>query len=228
MKLRTLVTVGGTIVVAMLLLSAWAWPQIPDGAQIPVHWGPSGEPDGYGPKWLALLGLPATAAFIIGLLWVIPRFEPRRHNLARSSSAYVATGLAAVGLMAAIHVVAIMAALGGDINMSVVAGVAMGVMFVIIGNFMGKTRSNWFFGVRTPWTLSSDRSWAMTHRLGGWLFIIMGVAVTVTTLVLGGMAGVWVMLGGLSAAIVILFVYSYLAWRDDPDRIEAHHKEPAP
>lgn len=227
MKIRTLLTIGGAIVVAMLLLSAWAWPQIPEGAEIPVHWGPSGEPDAYGPKWMALLGLPAVAAFVIALLAVIPRFEPRRENLARSSPAYVATGLAAVGLMAAMHCVAVVAALGGDINMSSVAGVAVGVMFVIIGNFMGKTRSNWFFGIRTPWTLSSDRSWAATHRLGGWLFIGSGLVIIATTLLVGGMVAIWAMLGMLFGAIVVLFAYSYLVWRDDPARVESGSAESA-
>ncbi|MCC6617716.1 MAG: SdpI family protein [Chloroflexi bacterium] len=221
MKIRSLVVAGSAILLAMLALSAWAWFQLPDGAQVPVHWGPNGEPDGWGPKWLGLLGLPATAAFVLGLLALIPRFEPRLANLSRSAPAYVAIGLAVMGMLAIMHVAAVMAALGSDIDMSAVALLAAGAMFIVIGNFMGKTRSNWFFGIRTPWTLSSERSWAKTHRLGGRLFMAMGVAVVAAVALIGSEAAVWVMLAALALVIVVLFVYSYIAWRDDPARIEA-------
>jgi uncharacterized membrane protein len=101
-----------------------------------------------------------------------------------------------------------------------VALISCGAMFVVIGNFLGKTRSNWFFGIRTPWTLSSDRSWTLTHRLGGWLFIGTGLAVIVATALLGPDISLWIMLGLLLTGVVGLFAYSYVAWRDDPARRE--------
>lgn len=216
MRTGVLLRVGGAIVLAMLALSAWAWGQLPDGVDLPVHWGPGGEPDGYGPKWLALLGLPATAAFMVGLLALIPRIEPRRHNLARSGPAYVAIGIAAIGLIGVIHVVAVMSALGAKVDMTAVVCVASGTLFVVVGNFLGKTRSNWLFGIRTPWTLSSERSWTLTHRLGGWLFVALGLAIILATPALGSEVALWIMLGGLPAMVVVLFAYSYLVWRDDP------------
>ena len=87
MKLRPVVIVGSAAVIGMLILSAWAWPQIPDGAQVPIHWGIDGTPDGYGPKWLGLLGIPILTVLVVALLLVIPRFEPRRANLERSATA---------------------------------------------------------------------------------------------------------------------------------------------
>ena len=218
MKVRSIVVIGGVIVLAMLAVSAWAWPQIPADAQIPIHWGPDGQVDGHGPKWVGLLGLPAVALAIVGLLAVIPRFEPRRANLERSSTAYVAIALTVVGVFAVLHVVAVMAALGSDINTTTVALAGTGVLFVVMGNFMGKTRSNWFFGIRTPWTLSSDRSWTQTHRLGGWLFIAIGIAVLVATLAFGPGVALWIMVGGLAVSVIGLFAYSYVVWRDDPAR----------
>jgi uncharacterized membrane protein len=218
MKVRSLVLVGGAIVVGMLALSVWAWPQIPADAQIPIHWGPSGEVDGYGPKWLGLLGLPVVALGVVALLAFIPRIEPRRENLARSAPAYIAICLVAIAFVAAIHAVAVMAALGGDVDVAAVALIGAGVMFAVIGNFLGKTRSNWFFGVRTPWTLSSELSWSRTHRLGGRIFLGLGVLVLVATVVVGSAIALWVMLASLALGVVILVAYSYFVWRDDPDR----------
>ncbi|HET9877828.1 MAG TPA: SdpI family protein [Candidatus Limnocylindria bacterium] len=218
MKLRPLVIVGSAAVIGMLILSAWAWPQIPDDAQVPIHWGIDGTPDGYGPKWLGLLGIPILTALVVALLLVIPRFEPRRANLERSATAYVAVGIAITLFVTALHVAAVLAALGEDINLGMVASIGIGLAFVVMGNYLGKTRSNWFFGIRTPWTLSSDRSWTRTHRLGGIAFVVVGLLVIVTALVAGPSVAIWVLLGGMAASIVGLLPYSYLVWRSDPDR----------
>jgi uncharacterized membrane protein len=218
MKIRTLLLVGGVLVLGMLALSAWAWPQIPDGASIPIHWGPTGEADGYGPKWVGLLGLPAAAVAILLVMAVVPRIEPRRRNLERSSTAYVAIGIAVVAFQAALHVFAVLAALGRATNIAPVAEIGIGLLFVVMGNFLGKTRSSWLFGIRTPWTLSSERSWQRTNRLGGYLFMALGLAMILSALLLPPQAFVWLLLGGLLGTVAILVGYSYLVWRDDPDR----------
>lgn len=218
MNLRPLVIVGSAAVIGMLILSAWAWPQIPDGAQVPIHWGIDGTPDGYGPAWVGLLGIPILTALAVGLLLAIPRFEPRRANLERSATAYVAVGIALTLFVTALHVAAVLAALGEDVNLGMVASIGIGLTFIVMGNYLGKTRSNWFFGIRTPWTLSSDRSWTQTHRLGGLAFMAVGFGVILAVLVGGPTVAIWVMLGGLAATGAGLVVYSYLVWRGDPDR----------
>jgi uncharacterized membrane protein len=218
MKVRPLVVVGGAIVMAMLVTSAWAWPQIPADARIPLDWGPSGEVTGYGPKWLGLLGLPAGALGLVALLLLVPRIEPRRANLARSAPAYLAIGTAGLGLIGAIHFAIVLVALGNEVDISAVALIGSGVLCAVVGNFLGKTRSNWFFGIRTPWTLTSELSWTRTHRLGGWVFLAAGVLVVLTTLLLGSAVALWVMFGTLGIGLVAVFAYSYLVWRDDPAR----------
>ena len=218
MKLRPLLIVGGAIVLAMLALAAWAWPQIPADARIPIHWGPSGEPDGYGDKWLGLLGLPLVGVALLALLALLPRIEPRRANLQRSGTAYVAIAIAAMGLLGGFHAFAVLAALGSEGNIGPVVAIGAGALLVVIGNYLGKTRSNWFFGIRTPWTLASDRSWSRTHRLGGQLFVALGLLTLAVTVLLDPMIATWVMLGGLALAVAWLVAYSYMAWRDDPNR----------
>ena len=96
MNRRPMILYSGAVVGAMTVLSAWAWTQLPAGAQVPIHWGIDGRVDGYAPKELGLFMLPLTAAGIAGLLAVIPRFEPRRANLERSGKAYAAIWIAVV------------------------------------------------------------------------------------------------------------------------------------
>jgi uncharacterized membrane protein len=93
----------------------------------------------------------------------------------------------------------------------------LGVLFSVLGSVLGKVRPNWFVGIRTPWTLSSTRSWDKTHRLGGRLFLACGIATLVCGLVRPA-SGVSVMLGTILPSTLVLVAYSYLVWRDDPDR----------
>jgi uncharacterized membrane protein len=218
LKTRPYLVTTALVVLGMLAVSGWAWPQIPDGAQIPIHWGIDGQPNGWAAKWQGLLLMPVLTAGIGLLLAFAPRFDPRAGNIQRSATAYWAIAFAALLLMAVIHVAAVLAATGRAVNIGLVVSLAVGCLFIVVGNFLGKTRSSWIFGIRTPWTLSSERSWTRTHRLGGYLFVLLGLAVILVAVIVPGGGQAFVLLGGLVVLIPILFIYSYLVWRDDPDR----------
>ncbi|OGO56576.1 MAG: hypothetical protein A2Z32_00915 [Chloroflexi bacterium RBG_16_69_14] len=113
MNRRALTIFSAVVVGAMLLLSAWAWFQLPADARVPIHWGPDGQVDGYADKTIGLLLLPLTTLGVAALLWVIPVIEPRRANFEKSGKAYGAIWVAVVLMLAAIDVVAVAAALGG-------------------------------------------------------------------------------------------------------------------
>lgn len=218
MNLRPFLITAGVVVLLMLGISAWAWPQIPDGAQVPIHWGIDGQANGWAAKPLALLGVPLLTAGIALVLAFAPRFDPRYGNVQRSATAYWAIAFGVLALLAVVHVAATLVATGRPVNIGMVVSVAVGALFVLVGNFLGKTRSSWIFGIRTPWTLSSERSWTRTHRLGGYLFMLVGAATIIAALVAPQGIAAIVLLGGTGAVVVTVAIYSYLVWRVDPDR----------
>ena len=188
MNLRPMILTSVAIVAGMLLASAWAWVQLPADAQVPIHWGADGQPDDWASKTVGLLLLPAVAAGVATLLALIPRYEPRRANLERSATAYGAIWIGVMLMLGGMHLMAVGAAMGIEVDMTRFALVATGALFVVIGNYLPKVRPNYMVGIRTPWTLASDRSWTRTHRVGGRLFVIEGVALALLGLV--GMTGV--------------------------------------
>jgi uncharacterized membrane protein len=97
-------------------------------------------------------------------------------------------------------------------------GIGVGGMLVVVGILLPRTRSNWFLGIRTPWTLSSERSWEQTHRVGGYLFIAIGVIVVASALLLSAGVFFGALMIGLIGSVAFLGTYSYLGWRDDPHR----------
>ena len=221
-KLNRLMLASGMIVAAMSIISAYAWLELPTDTQIPVHWGFNGQPDRYNDKIPGLLYLPAVT-LAVGLLFrLFPLIEPRRNNLLRSWTAYRNVCLAVCLLMFGLHAAHIGNLLGlvafDTLN---VVGVLFAVVLIVSGNYLGKVRSNFMFGIRTPWTLTSDLSWNKTHRLGGRLFVLAG-CVGLLGQVISFANPVSVLISVLIPIVLFLFAYSYLVWRDDPHKQNSH------
>jgi uncharacterized membrane protein len=92
--------------------------------------------------------------------------------------------------------------------------VAIGALFIVLGNLLPRFRSNFFFGIRTPWTLSSETVWARTHRVGGYAMVMVGVLLIAAGLVA---TRIWLVasIGGSMILVLLLLVYSYVIWRSE-------------
>jgi uncharacterized membrane protein len=183
-----------------------------------MHWDAVGHPNGYGNAFFAFLLFPALTVAISAGLAFLPSIEPRRRNLQMSARAYTAVWISLLLLMAAVQAAIVFSAISPGTTEIVARLVpaAVGVMLVVVGNYLGKVRSNFFFGIRTPWTLSSERSWNKTHRLGGRLFIAVGLIAAATSIF--PYVGFVALVGGVTVVVVILCVYSYREWSRDPAR----------
>ncbi len=115
-----------------------------------------------------------------------------------------------------LHVATLASASGLQVNMNKVAQPALGIAFVVIGNYLGKMRSNFTCGIRTPWTLSSELSWNKTHRLGGRLFFVFGLVMLVLPFTPIPMHAGWgIFVCGALLSAIIPAVYSYFIWKQD-------------
>lgn len=204
------------LIASMFVVAAVSWPNLPE--RVPVHWDLHGNVDGYGGKFTGLLLLPLVTLGVYGLLIVLPRFDPGYVNYQSFAGTYNLIRVTLVAFFAAVYALTVLAALGQPVDVGTFVTLGTGVLLVVLGNVMGKIRPNWFVGVRTPWTLSSKLSWTKTHRLAGWVFIALGPLIALVGIV----RAPWFLYATLAAggaAIVWLFVYSYLVFRVDPDRV---------
>lgn len=214
-NLKTTWLISGLIIALMVGLSAWAWVQLPAGTSLPVHWNAAGEADRYGGKAEGLLLLPAVMIGILLLFNLIRYIDPLRANIERSRQAYRAVLLGTLCFMAVLHTGAVLSALGYPINIGLLAAPAVGLMFIVMGNYMGKIRRNYMFGVRTPWTLASDLAWNKTHRITGKLFVISGLLTIVASL-WSPVVAFFTMMATILGTVVFAMIYSYLVWKRDP------------
>jgi len=220
-----LITLGAAA--ACTAISAAASGALPLTGDIPVHWGADGSPDRWTDRTGAVRFLWTMPAITLGvglLLAAVPFVDPRKGNIETGRRGYVAIWTAVMVLLTCIHGgIALQmtrdaeaAAGSGDMVRWVIAATA--VLMIVIGNYLPKTRSSFFFGIRTPWTLSSDAAWEKTHRVAGPLFMAAGALGLVGAFTLNG---IWlaVQLSVLViGAALISAVYSYFAWRSAPDR----------
>ncbi len=200
-----------------LAVSLVVWSRVPDA--MPVHWNIDGEPDSFWPKAFGLLFFPALIVVISTLFPVIYWLDPRREHIQRSRGALGWIFLAAAGLQLAVQVLVILASLSADMKLNEGVLIALlGVMFIVIGNVLPKLRSNWFAGIRTPWTLSSETVWRRTHRLAGWTFVGGGVGAVIAALVLHGWLLLVVFMVLVAVAGLTPCVYSFLIYgkRQEP------------
>ncbi|MGB1250153.1 MAG: SdpI family protein [Candidatus Promineifilaceae bacterium] len=217
LQLRGMYIFSAVTLIILFLLSFYAWGQLPADAQIPVHFDASGEPDRYGGKLEGLFLLPAIVSLTVLLLACVPQIQPRKSNLIDSQKAYKAIWGSVLVLFIVVHATVIAAVLGTPINIVPVVPVAVGALFVVLGNYMGKTRSNWVMGIRTPWTLESELAWDKTHRLGGKLFVVLGLLFMVSAIVITGELWAYLIVVGSLGITAFLTVYSYMVWKTDPN-----------
>ena len=201
-----------SIVVASLAFSAAIFDRLPE--RMAIHWGPDGQPDGFGPRAFGAFGLPAMMLLLWGIMAVVPRLDPRRANIEQFRDSYDLLVAAVVAVLAIIHVAVIGTALGWPVSVGRVAPLAIGLLFVIIGIMLPRFRSNFFVGIRTPWTLSSEMVWVKTHRVGGYMLVGLGVVLLGAAL-LNSATWLYVIIGGGFLLVATVLGYSYWAWKQE-------------
>jgi uncharacterized membrane protein len=201
-----------------LTVAAWAtalaaYPYLPQ--QVPIHWNIRGEIDGYGDKTWATFCCPAMMVGLLLLFRLLPWLSPKSFSLDTFRGTYEFVVVLMMGLMAYIHGLMLWAAFGErvDVSRALVGGICL--FFALLGNVLGKVRRNFFVGVRTPWTLASERVWIDTHRLAARLFVACGLAGFALCLLLGGPAAfvaafALIMIAAFAPVIYSLVHYKHL------------------
>jgi len=204
------------LIIAATIASAVVYQQLPE--RIPTHWNMSGEADGWSSRLFGAWLIPLMMAVLWLIMRALPHIDPRRANYEKFKGMYEALIIVTLAFMLVIHLLILSAATGTRMDMGRIVLASVGAFFGVIGFLLPKAHPNWFVGIRTPWTLTSDVAWERTHKLGGPLFVLIGVLTVVTALVAPKLT-VWVLTLSAIGVTVFLFVYSYRVWKAD-----VHHR----
>lgn len=203
------------VIAAAFVASAAVYQDLPQ--RMPTHWNVSGDVDGWSSRPWGAFMIPVFLLVMLAVFHLLPKIDPRAPNYAKFRGSYEIVIIAVMVFMLGVQLVILASSLGNDISVDRVIPIGVGVLLMVIGNLLPRMRPNWFVGVRTPWTLSSDRVWDRTHRFGGRLFVAAGALILLTGLVAPQMAQP-VLIGCVVGVSVILLAYSYIVWKQEPAR----------
>jgi uncharacterized membrane protein len=198
------------LIIISIGISLWAYPQLPD--QVPTHWNAAGEVDGYSSKLFAVLFGPILLAGIYGMLLGVAKIDPRKENYQKFAGVYRVFVNVTSTFFVAIHIAVIFSGLGYHVHMDWIANIGLGLLFMILGNYLPKVKANYFIGIRTPWTLANETVWAKTHRFGGKVFFIGGVMLIVSAFVTSTFR-VFLLISSIVFIAVVPMVYSYFVYK---------------
>lgn len=202
------------LIATALAATVIVWPHLL--AQVPTHWNFRGQSDSQSPRWQLILIGPGFMSGLMLLTWLVPWLSPRHFQVDSFRSTYRQVMLMLFCLFAYVYAIILWIGLGHTVDGSraIVGGVCL--FSVLCGNLIGKVRRNFFIGVRTPWTLASDRIWNATHRFAAKTFVAGGLVGLLLSLI--GLDGwpVFALLAGMLAPVVYsLVIYKHFERRGE-------------
>ena len=205
---RKIVWTAAVLALVATALSIAFYQRLPD--PVPTHFNVEGTPNGFTAKPFGAFILPFLIAAVGLVLSVLPAISPRGYTLESFRRVFEIVSITIISVLFILGVVALLQALGWRPPLNRVLLPLLGVILIVVGNFMGKLRRNFFIGIRTPWTLADEEVWFRTHRFGGPLFVIAGVVLMAGAFFDAGNA---LLLPVIIIAALIPVVYSYVVYR---------------
>ncbi len=177
------------------------------------HWNAQGEVDGYMTKFWALFLMPLMSLGLLLLFLVIPKIDPLKQNIEKFRKYFDMFIVLMLGFLFYVYLLTIFWNLGIRFSMTQLMIPAMAALFYYCGILVENAKRNWFIGIRTPWTLSSEKVWEKTHKLGGKLFKGAGLIILLG-FVLESYALLFILVPVLFVSIYLI-VYSYLEYQKE-------------
>jgi len=213
MSTRTTTILVMIMIIGATIAGLLLWNRLPE--QMASHWNINDQVDGYMSKFWGVFMVPLITLGMFGLFLVIPSIDPLKANIAQFREAFNLFIVLIIAFMLYIYGLTPAWSLGyTSFRMSSSMLPAIGLLFIIIGFMLRKAKRNFFIGIRTPWTLSSDTVWEKTHQLGAILFMISGALAFIGSL-FGGVTAFWMLMVPIFGSTIFLVVYSYVLYKQE-------------
>lgn len=207
-KIDKLLIISTLICLLPIILSLLVYDKLPD--TMPIHWDIKGNPDGYSSKAFAALGLPLMMAGLNLITHFALNTDPKKAN---SSIVLKLIGKLTIPFLSVTIVpITMFAGLGYEISIEKIVPAFAGLLFVIVGNYLPKSKQNYTVGIKLPWTLNNERNWNKTHRLAGYLWIIGGAIIFANSFLKIYWTPVFVII--IASMVFIPAIYSYILYRN--------------
>lgn len=195
------------LMAGLLITAVWVYPHLPE--KVPSHWNIRGDVDAYSSRFFGAFFAPILTVGLYFLMLLVPYIDPKRDNYQRFTPAYTFLRWSLVVFFSVIYAATILVALNYPINIGLIVKAMVSILFLIIGNYMGQFRHNYFVGIRTPWTLANEEVWQRTHRFGSKIWVI-GALICLAMSLVEAAWGAVVFFIAVMVMTIIPIVYSYI------------------
>ena len=188
-------------IVAGLIL----WNRLPE--QVPIHWNMAGEVDGWSSKSIAVFVAPLIMLAVHLGCAIVTSADPKNENHSGKMLHIIFWFIPLINTV--ISAIIYATAMGKDIRVEMILPILIGLLFVVIGNYLPKCKQNYTIGIKIPWTLNSEENWNRTHRLAGRLWVVCGLVIMLS----GFFDWFWLLLAVLPVMVIVPFAYSFILHR---------------
>jgi len=204
------------LVLLSFMVSLYFYPLMPE--KMAIHWNVQGQVDGYASKFVGLFILPFLFTGIVLLFITIPKIDPLKENIEKFRKYYDGFIILFSAFMVFIHLYIISWNMGIRISPNMVLPIGLGLLLFYCGILCENAKRNWFIGIRTPWTLSSEKVWERTHKVGGRLLKACG-AISIVGLLFPSHVAYFILIPVMFAA-AFLIVFSYFAYQKEMRQLD--------
>ena len=207
-KYRKTLIITTIITLLPVLAGVILWNKLPE--QFPIHFNAAGEVDGWSSKAFGVFGLPLS---LVACQWLCSlgslKMDPKAENLESKAFSLVLWIIPVLSVV--LNALVYCTALGMDMNVQIIMPLLVGLLMVIIGNWLPKCKQTYTLGIKLPWTLADETNWNRTHRFAGPIWVVCGLVIMLCGLI--GGAFLWVMVAAFVVMIAAPTLYSYLLFR---------------
>lgn len=187
-----------------ILIGIFLWDKLP--AEIATHFGANGQPDDWSSKEFAVFGLPLFLLVIHWICLICTSSDPKYHRINDKIFTLLIWICPVVSLFCSILTYGY--TLNPNLNINTIGKAFVGIIFIIVGNYLPKCRQNYTVGIKIPWTLHDEENWNHTHRMAGWLWMLGGLFFIIMSFF--DVTNIFIIVGPMLGMVIVPIIYSYL------------------
>ena len=204
MNRKKMIMLTSLLILIPMIVGLVLWNKLPE--EMPTHFNSSGEADSYNSKAFAVFFIPLLLWAMHLLTGFVTLADPKKQNISDKVFLLVLFIVPAVSIFGTL--VMYTGALGLPISINMVGNLFLGIIFLVIGNYMPKSRQNYTIGIKVPWTLNDTENWNKTHRFAGIIWIICGIMLLINAF----FDIIWIVPASIAVAALLPTAYSFLLY----------------
>ncbi|MDN6498098.1 MAG: DUF1648 domain-containing protein [Tetragenococcus koreensis] len=204
---KSTMTITSLIILFPLIIGLILWGELPE--QIATHFGANNAPDGWSSKAMTVLGLPFLMLFIQWLVFLLTSYDPKKKNI--NDKIFKAVLWIIPLVSSVVFLATYMTALGYHLNVGLLVNLLVGLVFIVLGNYLHKVKQNYSVGIKLAWTLNSKENWNRTNQMASWLYILGGLLFILNAF----LQQIWLLIAIIAMVIILPVLFSFALFKKE-------------